>query len=87
MVTLNEQQRKLVEESADQPVPFVDEQSRKVYYLISEQQFERLRPLLAEDDFTPREMYPLIAKTAAEGGWANPAMDAYDHYDEHRRSS
>ena len=29
-------------------------------------------------------MYPLIAKTAGEAGWSDPAMDAYDHYDEHR---
>ena len=37
-----------------------------------------------QDEFDPREMYPLIAKTAAEAGWADPIMDEYDHYDEHR---
>jgi hypothetical protein len=37
-----------------------------------------------EEGFQPRELYPLIAKTAAEAGWSDPAMDAYGHYDEQR---
>jgi hypothetical protein len=41
-------------------------------------------PPLADDEFDPREMYPLIWKTAAEAGCDDPRMDIYDHYDDHR---
>jgi hypothetical protein len=57
---------------------------KKLYYLISADQFEKVRAQLIEEDFDPREMYPLISKTAAEAGWNDPEMDAYDRYDEHR---
>jgi hypothetical protein len=33
---------------------------------------------LAEDDFDPREMYPLIANTVGEAGWNDPTMDGCD---------
>jgi hypothetical protein len=55
-----------------------------VYYLISGEQYARIRALLAEDDLNPREMYPLIAKTAGEAGRNDPTMDDYDRYDELR---
>lgn len=37
-----------------------------------------------DEDFQPSELYYLIAKTAGEAGWNDPAMDVYDRYDEHR---
>lgn len=67
------------------PLPIVDEQTKKVYYLISSEQYELVRALFAEEPFSPREAYPLIAKTAGEAGWNDPAMDEYDRYDELRR--
>ncbi len=84
MSILTDQQREELRCREGFPVAVLDEQSQKVYYLISAEEFERLRPLLAEDGFQPRELYPLIAKTAAEAGWGDSAMDAYDHYDERR---
>ena len=44
--------------------------------------FERMRSLHSAEDFDPRDAYPLIAKTAAEAGWADPLMDAYDNYEQ-----
>jgi hypothetical protein len=84
MSTLTDQQREELRCREGLPVAVLDEQSQKVYYLISADEFERLRPLLMEEGFRPRELYPLIAKTAAEAGWGDPAMDAYDNYDERR---
>jgi hypothetical protein len=49
------------------------------------EQFEGLKTFFAEDDFTARELYPLIEKTAREAGWNDPAMDAYDNYDDRLR--
>ena len=82
MVTLNDSQRQAVAALAGQPVELVDEQTQKVYYLISAEQFEQVRSLFTEEPFEPRELYPLVAKTAAEAGWADPSMDDYDRYDE-----
>jgi hypothetical protein len=64
------------------PVPVVDEQTQRVYYLISAEQFEQIRALLPDEDLSPRELYPQIAKTAGAAGWNDPLMDVYDHYDE-----
>ena len=69
---------------SNEPVRVVDERTKQVYYLISAEQFEQVRSLFAQDEFQPREMYPLISKTAAEAGWADPQMDDYDRYDELR---
>lgn len=37
--------------------------------------------VFAEGEFDPRELYPLIAKTAAAAGWDDPTMDVYNHYE------
>jgi hypothetical protein len=56
-----------------------------VDYVISAALFETMQALIANGDFQSRDAYPLIAKTATEAGWADPVMDAYDNYDEHRQ--
>ena len=43
-----------------------------------------MRSLLGVASGTSQEMYPLISKTAAAAGWADPTMDDYDRYDELR---
>jgi hypothetical protein len=87
MSILSEQQREELRSQDGSPVAVLDEQSQKVYYLISAEEFERVRPLLMDEEFKPSEFYPLIAKTAWEAGWNDPVMDAYDNYDEHRKQS
>ncbi len=71
-------------EITHEPLRIVNEHTQRVYYLISAEQFEQVRSLFARDEFRPREMYPLITKTAADAGWADPQMDDYDRYDELR---
>jgi hypothetical protein len=85
MSTISEQQRQELQAQAGGPIEVVDEREQKVYYLISADQFNKVRALLTDDDFDPRDMYPLITKTAGAAGWNDPEMDAYDHYDEHRK--
>lgn len=84
MNPLTEQQRQEILAYAGRPVPVVDQQTERIYYIISAEQFDRMRALLVEEDFSPRELYPLIARSAGEAGWNDAAMDAYDRYDEHR---
>ena len=82
---LTEQIRQALDAERGQPVKIVDEQTSRIYYVITAEQFETVRALFAEGDFDPREIYPLISKTAGEAGWNDPAMDVYDNYDEHRK--
>jgi hypothetical protein len=84
---LSDQQRAALDAEGGAPVPVVDERTQQVYYLVAADQFERLRALLSADVVDPREMYPLIAKTAGEAGWNDPLMDDYDNYDEHREQA
>jgi PHD/YefM family antitoxin component YafN of YafNO toxin-antitoxin module len=84
MVTLSESQRQIVQAHNGEPIAVMDDQTRQVYYLISAEQYEQVRALLTAEPFDPRELYPLISKTAAEAGWADPQMDDYDRYDEVR---
>lgn len=81
---LSEQQRAALAAEGGAPVAVVDERTKQVYYLVPADQFEQLRALLSGDELDPRELYPLIAKTATDAGWHDPLMDAYDNYDEHR---
>ena len=74
MNPLTEQQRQDVSAHEGTPVPVVDQQTQRVYYIISAEQFDRVCAPLVEADFSPREFYPLIAKTAGEAGWNDTAM-------------
>ena len=81
---VTDQMRQALESGNGPPVRLIDEQTRRVYYIISAEQFEAVQAMLAEGEFSPRELYPLISRTAAAAGWEDPAMDVYDRYDEHR---
>ena len=63
----------------------VDPQTNTVYYLIAAEQIETFRAMVDTDEFQPRDLYPLVSKTAAAAGWDDPRMVEYDSYDEHRR--
>ncbi|HQX49578.1 MAG TPA: hypothetical protein PK992_19000 [Planctomycetaceae bacterium] len=82
---LTEQIRQALDAERGQPVKIVDEQTSRIYYVITAEQFETVRALFAEGDFDPREIYPLISKTAGDAGWNDPSMEVYDNYDEHRK--
>lgn len=81
MNRLTDELRQELQSQQGAPVPLVDDQTQRVYYIITSEQFERIRTLLVDEEFSPREMYPLIAKTAGDAGWNDPAMDAYNHDD------
>ena len=74
---LTEAQRQIVQSGGGFPVEMIDEQTQQFYYLITSSHFERLQSLLADEPHDPRDLYPLIARTAAEAGWNDPLMDEY----------
>jgi hypothetical protein len=82
---ITDQMRQALDAEHGHPVKIVDEKTSEVYYVISAAQFETMRALFADGDFQSREIYPLIARTAAEAGWNDRIMDAYDNYDEQQK--
>jgi hypothetical protein len=66
------------------PTSVVDPTTNRVYVLLPQEVYERLKPLYEEDPLTLEEQRQLLRDAGRRAGWDDPAMDAYDHYDEHR---
>jgi len=59
-------------------VHLVDAATNVHYVLKRAEQYENLSALLAEgEEFDARELYPLMASSAAAAGWDDPDLDAY----------
>ena len=63
----------------------MDPRPKATYVLVREEVYERIKGLLSEDgEWAHDELRLLLAQSAEGNGWTEPAMDAYDHYDENR---
>lgn len=67
--------------AASGPVRLVDPATNRSYVLLSEELYDRVKELLADD---PRDAYPAIDRAFAEG-WDDPKMDDYDRYEDLKR--
>ncbi len=84
---LSEDLRQAIEREGGSPVYLVDATTNEHYVLMRAEQYEHFNALLAEgEEFDPRELYPLIARSAAAAGWDDPEMDVYNDYDAHKKS-
>lgn len=66
------------------PLKTVHPVTGKFYFLVSEERYERLKPLFEDDPLTLEEQRFQLRETGRRAGWDEPAMDAYDEYDQHR---
>lgn len=83
MSLLTDTDRHLLDEDSLRPIPKIDEQTQRPFFVVSAAFVERIEPLMPESSFEPRDLAPQISKTASAAGWTDPLMDAYDHYDAH----
>jgi hypothetical protein len=81
ILPLTEEQRTAIAASPDEPVRLIDSKTNAIFVLLHADEYARVRPLL-EDDFDIRETYAAQFAAAMRAGWADPAMDEYDNYDE-----
>jgi hypothetical protein len=81
---LTVEMRKALADSTEQSVEVVDPATSQVYVLLPKDRFERLLAISTDQNFDPRELYPLISKTAGDAGWADPSMDVYNDYEANR---
>ena len=74
--------RKAIEKEGGSLLHIVDADRNVRYVLMRAELYEKLGALFAEgEEFDPRELYPLMAKSAAAAGWDDPDLDVYNDCD------
>ena len=85
---LTEELQQALHDSGDGPMQVVDPTTSKVYVLIAAEVFERIKPLIADDEFDIRETYAAqFAAMDTPECWGAPGMELYDDYDAHKSQS
>ena len=85
---LTTDQLQAIRDNADQPTKLVDPGTKKVYVLVSDEVFERIKPLIAEEDFDIRDTYAAqFAAMNTPECWDAPGMELYNDYDAHKPKS
>ena len=83
-LTLADELARALDQQGNVPLPTVHPSTGKVFFLVSEEHYQRLKPLFEEDQLSLEEQRFQIEQMGKRAGWDDPAMDAYDGYDEHR---
>ncbi len=81
--SLSVEQQQALAKSPGEPLEVVDEASQTRYILLREDQFARVRALLAGDDFDVRDTYAAQTSALSAAGWDDPDLDIYNNYDAH----
>ena len=88
MTILSTEQQRALHDNADRPLQVVDPGTKKVYVLVSADVFERIKPLIGEEEFDIRETYAAqFAAMSTPECWDAPGMELYDDYDAHKTKS
>ena len=83
MTTLPSELQDIVDQSGDTPVRVVDPRTQRVYVLIEDQQFDRLRSLIGMQSLSIDQQRIALHDAGVRAGWDDAEMDVYDHYDQH----
>jgi hypothetical protein len=81
-ITLNKELAQALDQQGELPLAAVH--PGKTFFLVSEEQYKRLRLLFEEDPFPHEEQRFQLQQMGKRAAWDDSAMDAYDRYDEHR---
>lgn len=84
-VPLTEPLQHALDERPGEPLWLIDPRTQTVYVLLRADLYERVRPLVEEEDLTAEEKLFLLAQSGQRAGWDTPEMDDYDNYDECRK--
>jgi hypothetical protein len=75
MIELTEQQRQELDAEAPRAI---DPLTRRVYVLVREDVFDRVRDLLVPERLTAQEQRSALRAAGLRAGWDDPEMDVYD---------
>ena len=82
------QLQEAVRAQGERPLALVDPSTNRAYVLISQDLYDRIRPIFDDEPLTELEQRRLILDAGRRAGWDDPEMDAYDRYDElHAKTS
>ena len=81
---LNTEQLQALHAQDNRPVEILDPETNRVYVLLAQEQYERLKPLFEEDPASENERRQWLADAGRRAGWDDKEMDVYDRYDEER---
>jgi hypothetical protein len=85
---LTTDQIQALHDNADRPTKLVDPGTNRVYFLVSAEVFDQIKPLIGEEDFDIRETYAAqFAAMNTPECWDAPGMKLYDEYDAHKPKS
>jgi hypothetical protein len=87
MIMLTDELAQALDQQAGLPLAAVHPSTGKTFFLVSDEHYQRLRPLFEEDPLSLDEQRFQIEQMGRRAGWDDPAMDSYDQYDDHRSGS
>jgi hypothetical protein len=77
MIELTEEQRRQL----TQPEPLViDPETKNTYVLVRTEAYERMKALLALDEYNPDEGMALLNEVLAEDDANDPLLESYQHF-------
>jgi len=77
MIELTHEQQQALEDEA-QPLRLINPKTSDVYVLLREDLYGKVQALV-EEDFDPREAYPLLDRIMAEDDANDPYLESYQH--------
>ena len=80
---LTDELARALDAHGDVPLRTVHPVTGKIFFLISEDRYAHLKPLFEHDPPSRAEQQFQLREAGRRAKWDEPAMDAYDHYDEH----
>jgi hypothetical protein len=83
-LTLTSELAHALDRQGDMPLPAVHPSTGRIFFLISEDQYKLLKPLFENDPRTKEVQIYQLQQMGKRAGWDDPAMEAYDRYDDHR---
>jgi hypothetical protein len=84
-LSLTAEQRRALADHPGEPVEVIDEVSHARFVLLPAEQFDRVKALVAADEFDIRETYAAQDAALRAAGWDDPELDIYNDYDANRR--
>jgi hypothetical protein len=84
-IPLNADIANALDEHGNTPLATVHPVTGKVFFVVSAEQFERLKPLFDDVPKTLDEQRFELQQMGKLAGWDDPSMDVYDNYDDNRK--
>jgi hypothetical protein len=76
--------REALQAQGQAPLELVDPATNERYVLLSHDQYERIKWIVTEEPLSQADQQWLLGEAGRRAAWDDPAMDAYDRYDEER---